>query len=167
MANKRAWRRRAKTCEDLYRQEMESHRLTAEDMTRQINALSEREAVALNRSEEHRRDAGRLATELARVQAVCDATQAQVVKHAATIADLRERENMALELAAKNLVIGGEYCAERKDLLAWQRAVRASLPEEYDVIALGTWTVTCVTSEDWIRLRTAIESESVEPKEDP
>uniref|UniRef100_A0A6M3JB11 Uncharacterized protein n=1 Tax=viral metagenome TaxID=1070528 RepID=A0A6M3JB11_9ZZZZ len=63
----------------------------------QHTVLSESDAAALNKVDELRRDAVRLATELARVQGVCDATVAQVQKHAATIIDLRERENVALK----------------------------------------------------------------------
>ena len=84
--------------------------------------LAERDA-ALSKAEELRRDNVRLATELARVQAICDADEAQ-----------------------------------RRNLLAWQRSVREAMPEEYDVIWLGTWTVACMTSADWLRLCQAIEA---------
>lgn len=99
MANKADWRKRAK-----------GYRQTIAGLCDQLNALSEREAAALNKAEEHRRDAVRLATELARVQGVCEATEKQVLKHADTIRDLREEEN-----------------AERRGLeevLTWQRGVR-------------------------------------------
>jgi len=56
-------------------------------------------------AEELRRDNVRLATELARVQGLCEA-----LKYSATIVNLRERENEALK--------------ESEGLLAWQRRVR-------------------------------------------
>jgi len=66
--------------------------------------------TALRKVAELRQDVLRAHTELARVQGVCDDTQAQVLKHSATIVNLRERENEALK--------------ESEGLLAWQRRVR-------------------------------------------
>jgi hypothetical protein len=63
--------------------------------------------TALRKVAELRQDVLRAHTELARVQGVCDDTQAQVLKHSATIVNLRERENEALK--------------ESEGLLGWQR----------------------------------------------
>jgi len=67
------------------------------------NALSESEAAALNKIEELRRDNVRLATELARVQGVCEDTQARLVS-------LQESDTLDL--------------LEKKRLLAWRVRVR-------------------------------------------
>ena len=59
-----------------------------------------------------------------------------------------------------------EVCTERDALLAWQRVVRETVPEEYDLIAVGTCRLICLNTDDWLRLRHAIEDEPVEPKEE-
>ena len=59
----------------------------------------------------------RVNKELARVQGVCEVTQAQVLKHAATIADLRERDRVS----GQNF---RALMSEKGALLAWQRRVR-------------------------------------------
>jgi len=102
------------------------------------NAKQECDA-ALNKVEELRHDAVRLATELARVQGECEGAQAQVLKHSATIVNLRERENEALK--------------ESEGLLAWERRVREEWKECDECTAYNA------------RLRQAIEAEA-EPKEE-
>jgi len=71
-------------------------------------------AAALNKAEELRRDNISLSTELARVQGECEATQAQVLIHAATIVDLRERDRVS----GQNF---RALMSEKEALLAWQR----------------------------------------------
>ena len=96
------------------------------------------EAAVLNKVEELLQDLVRADTELARVQGVCDDTQAQVLKHSATIVNLRERENEALK--------------ESEGLLAWQRRVREAWKEHLSYAGQNEWN-----------LRQAIEAE---PKEE-
>jgi septal ring factor EnvC (AmiA/AmiB activator) len=86
------WRKRAREWRTWARQNRE----TANDWRENYEMLEKKRDAALNKAEELRRDNLRMATELARVQEVCDATVVQVQKHAATIIDLRERENVAL-----------------------------------------------------------------------
>jgi len=188
--NKREWRKRARTEKADRKRLQEDIRVLrrsavvqhwqSKKLLGQVNALSEREAVALNKCEdlrlaadrwsksydterqsceELRRDNVNLATELARVQGVCEATQAQALKHAATIADLREEEN-----------------AERRrleEVLTWQRRARETLPR--DVRAYTERSLTdsrdetrwvSVFRDDWDKLCQAILSEPVEPKEE-
>jgi chromosome segregation ATPase len=127
----REWRERNESLWDFWHQT--SDRLVealnnVEELRRQIELLKKRDTTALRREKENhqwgcdlveeknvlrekvdelRRDNVKLATGLARVQGVCEATQAQVLKHSATIVNLRERENEALK--------------ESEGLLAWQR----------------------------------------------
>jgi len=79
--------------------------------------------TALRKVAELRQDVLRAHTELARVQGVCDDTQAQVLKHSATIVNLRERENEALK--------------ESEGLLAWQRRVRNEWAQLYPNLLIG------------------------------
>jgi len=89
--------------------------------------------TALRKVAELRQDVLRAHTELARVQGVCDDTQAQVLKHSATIVNLRERENEALK--------------ESEGLLGWERRVREEWKECDECTAYNA------------RLRQAIETE--------
>lgn len=104
----------------------------------QVNTLSEREAAALNKVEEMRRDNVKLATELARVQGIWDDTQARLVA-------LQESDMLDL--------------LEKKRLLDWQRGVRRA----WNRCAYCSRTL---SQEEWEILRRAIEGESVEPKEE-
>jgi hypothetical protein len=81
-----------------------------------IKMTAERDA-ALSKVEELRRDNVRLATELARVQGIWEADVKQVLEHAATIADLRERDRVS----SQNF---RALMSEKNALLAWQRRVR-------------------------------------------
>jgi len=111
------------------------------------SAVSERN-TALQKVAELRQDVLRLSTELARVQGVCEATQAQVLKHSATIVNLRERENEALK--------------ESEGLLAWQRRVREACSARDERKGM----LTDMSVAYWHALVTAIHSEPVEPKEE-
>jgi len=109
---------------------------------------AKREATTPNKLEELRTELLRAETELARVQGVCESTQGQVVKHAATIADLRERDRVS----GQNF---RAVMSERGALLAWQRAVREAFKSD------GKWVTDTLAALE--ELRRAIEAE---PKEE-
>jgi hypothetical protein len=152
------WRKRARTekadrkrCQEdlvvLRQSSVVAHNATNEHLAK-INALSEREATTPNKVEELRTELLRAETELARVQGVCESTQGQVVKHAATIADLRERDRVS----GQNF---RAVMSERGALLAWQRAVREAFKSD------GKWVTDTLAALE--ELRRAIEAE---PKEE-
>ena len=106
MANK--WRKRARK----WRKEARAYKgyyidtdlaLKTERIQNALSGPASGAAAALNKAEELRRDNVRLATELARVQGVCETTQARLVS-------LQKSDMLDL--------------LEKKRLLAWQRGVR-------------------------------------------
>ncbi len=101
MTNK--WKRQARKWRKWYRS-------LAEKQNRVINDLSEREAAALNQAETYHQWGCDRVKELARVQAICDATVVQVQRHAATIIDLRQEETASRR--------------QWEELLTWQRGAR-------------------------------------------
>jgi len=117
--------------------------------------------TALRKVAELRQDVLRAHTELARVQGVCEATQAQVLKHAATIKDLRWREteiNRLDEAACRPLAdyYNALRARQRRVREAWERVFLAS-------VTLEAQPTVTVCKDCWDALRQAIEAE---PKEE-
>jgi len=166
-----------------------------------LNEMSEREAAALNKAEELRlaadrwqktyqgehdcctealnkvdelhRDAARLATELARVQGVCEGTQEELsCALARSERELARVQGVCDDTQARLVSLQESDMLdllEKKRLLAWQRGVREalgrgvlhSITRPFD-IPDGAREFVCLRDCDYIKLRQAIEGD--EPK---